>query len=203
MKYETIWNAVDNLARSLKLTTSGLAKKAGLDSTTFNKCKRIRPDGKLRWPSLDSINKVLEYCNISFDEFYKYGEGEKCVPTIPFASLSRNFSPQSDENAPDTSDWENIPFPLGANNTYALEIDTTDYEPVYKQNTLILLLKNSEIRKGDKIGVFLKSGEIMLAEFVRRKPDCIVIQSLKNVWLETSVNIADIAYVNRICWISQ
>ena len=66
MKYETVWCAVDNLAKSLGLSPSGLAKKSGLDATTFNKSKRKRPDGKNRWPSLDSLNKVLEFCNLSF-----------------------------------------------------------------------------------------------------------------------------------------
>lgn len=66
MKYEQIWSAVDKLARINGLSPSGLAKKAGLDATTFNKSKRIRPDGKQRWPSLDSINKILEVCNIGF-----------------------------------------------------------------------------------------------------------------------------------------
>lgn len=52
MKYEQVWDAVDKLARAHGLSPSGLAKKAGLDATTFNKSKRIRPDGKkdgLRW----------------------------------------------------------------------------------------------------------------------------------------------------------
>lgn len=46
MKYEQVWDAVDKLARAHGLSPSGLAKKAGLDATTFNKSKRIRPDGK-------------------------------------------------------------------------------------------------------------------------------------------------------------
>ena len=79
MKYETIWNSVDKLARSKGLSPSGLAKLAGLDATTFNKSKRIRPDGKKRWPSLDSVNKLLEVCNISFEQFYNLGCDEEVV----------------------------------------------------------------------------------------------------------------------------
>ena len=66
MKYENVWDAVDKLAQKHGLSPSGLAKLAGLDATTFNKSKRIRPDGKKRWPSLDSINRLLEIFNISF-----------------------------------------------------------------------------------------------------------------------------------------
>ena len=39
MKYEQVWDAVDKLARAHGLSPSGLAKKAGLDATTFNKSK--------------------------------------------------------------------------------------------------------------------------------------------------------------------
>ena len=51
MKYEQVWEAVDKLAKINGLSPSGLAKKAGLDATTFNKSKRTRPDGKKRWHS--------------------------------------------------------------------------------------------------------------------------------------------------------
>ena len=207
MKYETIWSAVDNLAKALSMTPSGLAKKSGLDSTTFNRSKRIRPDGKKRWPSLDSINKVLEYCNISFEEFYNYGDnydGHSNIQTIPFARLSNNVIPSyQEDNAPDTTNWESIAFPIGTNSAYALEIDTVEYEPVYKKGSTVLLLKNSEIRHGDRIAVFFNDGSKVLAEFMHRKPQTIELLSLKKSENEISVKIDDIAYINRIVWVSQ
>ena len=151
MKYETVWCAVDNLAKSLGLSPSGLAKKSGLDATTFNKSKRKRPDGKNRWPSLDSLNKVLEFCNLSFEEFYKYGES---VPTnnnlnaIPYLKISAIAQAECcKDKTLDTSNWEMFCFPDGSHNLYALEIDTTKYAPLYKSGTLIVLTKNSEIRR--------------------------------------------------------
>ena len=207
MKYETIWSAVDNLAKALSMTPSGLAKKSGLDSTTFNRSKRIRPDGKKRWPSLDSINKVLEYCNISFEEFYNYGDnydGHSNIQTIPFARLSNNVIPSyQEDNAPDTTNWESIAFTIRTNSAYALEIDTNEYEPVYKKGSTVLLLKNSEIRHGDRIAVFFNDGSKVLAEFMHRKPQTIELLSLKKSENEISVKIDDIAYINRIVWVSQ
>ena len=207
MKYETIWSAVDNLAKSLNMTASGLAKKSGLDSTTFNRSKRLRPDGKKRWPSLDSINKVLEYCNISFEEFYNYGDnydGHSNIQTIPFDRLSNNSTPSyQEENAPDTTNWESIAFPIGTNSAYALEIDTNEYEPTYKKGATILLLKNSEIRHGDRIAVFFHNGTKVLAEFLHRKAQTIELLSLKDSATGISVKIDDIAYINRIVWVSQ
>ena len=43
LTHNQIWTAIDRLAARAKLTPSGLAKKAGLDPTTFNKSKRITP----------------------------------------------------------------------------------------------------------------------------------------------------------------
>src|SRR5277367_6296858 len=60
LRHGDIWRALDRLASASGLTTSGLARRAGLDPTTFNKSKRITRDGKLRWPSTESLAKVLE-----------------------------------------------------------------------------------------------------------------------------------------------
>lgn len=57
--HEEIWKAIDLLAQRHGYSASGLAKKAGLDPTTFNKSKRVSADGKPRWPSTESISKLL------------------------------------------------------------------------------------------------------------------------------------------------
>ena len=58
--HKDIWKAIDKLAEGAGYSPSGLARQAGLDPTTFNKSKRISPDGKPRWPSTESIAKVLD-----------------------------------------------------------------------------------------------------------------------------------------------
>lgn len=99
MQYEQVWNAVDKLASSQGLSPSGRQKNPELDATTFNKSKRIRPDGKKRWPSLDSINKILEVSGITFEQFYNLAEGESAVkftPSIPFIKFTQlNKQPQN------------------------------------------------------------------------------------------------------------
>jgi phage repressor protein C with HTH and peptisase S24 domain len=54
-----LWGALDRLAERAGLSPSGLARRAGLDPTTFNKSKRITPDGRERWPSTESLAKAL------------------------------------------------------------------------------------------------------------------------------------------------
>ena len=69
LTHNQIWTAIDRLAARAKLTPSGLAKKAGLDPTTFNKSKRVTPEGRPRWPSTESVAKALQATNTKFDIF--------------------------------------------------------------------------------------------------------------------------------------
>jgi phage repressor protein C with HTH and peptisase S24 domain len=54
-----IWSAIESLAADHGLSPSGLARRAGLDATSFNRSKRINADGRERWPSTESIAKIL------------------------------------------------------------------------------------------------------------------------------------------------
>ena len=69
LTHPQIWRAIDALAARHGTSPSGLARLAGLDPTTFNKSKRGAADGKLRWPSTESLSKVLGATGASLDEF--------------------------------------------------------------------------------------------------------------------------------------
>ncbi|MCB9963734.1 MAG: helix-turn-helix transcriptional regulator [Rhodospirillales bacterium] len=75
-----LWSAIDQLAQVNGYSASGLAKKAGLDPTSFNRSKRKGADGKLRWPSTESLSKVLAATNSTMAEFITL-MGEKAVTT--------------------------------------------------------------------------------------------------------------------------
>ncbi len=67
--HKDIWLGIDRLATSMGYSPSGLAKKAGLDPTAFNKSKRVSPDGKPRWPSTESIAKILAVTDMTMSDF--------------------------------------------------------------------------------------------------------------------------------------
>ncbi len=67
--HSQIWSGLDQLAKSKGYSPSGLAKHAGLDPTSFNKSKRISPDGKPRWPSTESLAKVLAVTKSTMSDF--------------------------------------------------------------------------------------------------------------------------------------
>ena len=65
LTHRLIWDAIDRLAERNGLSASGLAKRAGLDPTTFNRSKRIGKNGKLRWPTTESLAKILQATGMS------------------------------------------------------------------------------------------------------------------------------------------
>jgi phage repressor protein C with HTH and peptisase S24 domain len=69
LSHRQIWSAIDALAARYSMSVSGLARRAGLDPTTFNKSKRAAGDGRLRWPNTESISKILEATGCSIEEF--------------------------------------------------------------------------------------------------------------------------------------
>ena len=199
MQYEQVWDAVDKLAR--------LAKKAGLDATTFNKSKRVRPDGKKRWPSLDSINKIINACNISFEQFYSLIDEElqpeslNSVPYIKFSELENGINILNDE--PQTDSWTRKNFPATTAGLYGIELDVDDYVPLYRKNSTIIAAKNAEICKGDRMVVFCKNNDILIKEFAHRTATTLVLSDIMDSRKTTEVNITDIALVSRIYWVSQ
>jgi phage repressor protein C with HTH and peptisase S24 domain len=69
LSHPRVWAAIDRLAERYGFSASGLAKKAGLDPTSFNRSKRLGPDGRPRWPSTESIAKILHVTGASVEEY--------------------------------------------------------------------------------------------------------------------------------------
>lgn len=72
MTHADVWFAIDSFAKDRNISCSGLAKRSGLDATTFNKSKRWSKYGQPRWPSTNSIAKILESTGASLYDFIKY-----------------------------------------------------------------------------------------------------------------------------------
>ena len=89
MKHEDIWRALDTLAAENGLSASGLARRAGLDATTFNPSKRRMPDGRARWPSTESISKVLDATGASLEAFTALVSGARALSSAS-ASAARS-----------------------------------------------------------------------------------------------------------------
>ena len=203
-----IWRALDNLTASRGLSASALAKRAGLDPTTFNKSKRVTRDGKLRWPSTESVSKVLTAVNATTVEFVTYlgsaePERRRRVPVIGYAMAGKDGY-FDDAGYPAGSGWEEVAFPdLEDPHCYALEITGDSMAPVYRDGDIIIVSPHGPLRRGDRVVAKTKSGEVMAKELVRQTPRQLELISLNPAHGERIIPGNELAWVHRIVWASQ
>ena len=127
LTHAQIWAAIDRLAARAGLSASGLAKRAGLDPTTFNKSKRITRQGRERWPSTESVAKSLAAAGVSLDEFVALitDRAEAATRKLPLIELVQASAGGAFDAAglPAGTGWDEIPFPIIPDaHAYALRI---------------------------------------------------------------------------------
>ena len=209
LRHSDVWRAIDRLAQEHGMSASGLARRSGLDPTTFNKSKRITREGKLRWPSTESISKVLTATNAGLDEFVSYiAEGEgggvyRNIPLIGFAQAGASGY-FDDAGYPVGAGWDEIPFPgFGDPNAYAVEINGDSMEPVFRDGDIVIVSPEASIRRGDRVVVKTHDGEIMAKELRRRTAKKIELSSLNRNHDDRVLETADVEWVARVVWASQ
>ena len=209
LKHADVWRAVDRLAKEYGYSASGLARRAGLDPTTFNKSKRITREGKLRWPSTESVAKILTATGASLGEFVSYiNEGEgggvyRNIPLVGQAQAGKNGY-FDDAGYPTGAGWDEIPFPgLGDPHAYALEINGDSMEPVYRDGDIIIVAPQANIRRGDRVVVKTKGGEVMVKQLRRRSARAIEVLSLNPTHDDRTLLVEDVEWVARVVWASQ
>ena len=208
LTHSQIWNALDRLAARNKLTASGLAKKAGLDPTTFNKSKRITPEGRQRWPSTESVAKALAATSTKVDTFVTLiTDGVKpaisTVPMIGFAQAG-DGGHFDDSGFPVGKGWDEVELPhVTDEQAYALKISGESMKPTYRPGDTIIVSPSSPIRKGDRIVVKTRDGEVMVKELRRRTTKTIELKSLNAEHRDRTLPMSDVLWVARIVWASQ
>jgi phage repressor protein C with HTH and peptisase S24 domain len=208
LTHNQIWTALDRLAARAKLTPSGLAKKAGLDPTTFNKSKRITPEGRPRWPSTESVAKSLQATNTKIDTFVSLiTDGAKStmqnVPLIGFAQAGAGGF-FDDGGFPVGKGWDEIAFPaVSDEHAYALEISGDSMKPAYRDGDVIIVSPTATVRKGDRVVVKTHDGEVMVKELKRKTAKSIELKSLNAEHRDRTLPMSDVVWVARIVWASQ
>lgn len=204
-----IWAALDRLAALGGLSPSGLAKKSGLDPTTFNKSKRTTGDGRTRWPSTESVAKALAATGTSIDTFVHLMEASGAsaikgtVPLTGFTQAAKDGHFDS-SGFPTGDGWEEIAFPsVNDEHTYALEISGRSMEPAYHDGTLIIVSPAGAIRRGDRVVIKTRSGKLMIRELKRRTAKTFELRSFNSDSDGDTLPVRDVLWIARIVWASQ
>lgn len=207
MQHGQIWRALDALAARKGLSSSGLARAAGLDPTTFNKSKRQTPDGRPRWPSSESIARALDATESSFDEFAALlagspGGAGRAVPIVGMARAGADGF--FDESGFPVGADETVRFPgLSEDRVYALEIAGDSMEPVYRAGDIVIAQPGAAVRRGDRVVVRTSAGEVMAKLLGRRNEQSIELISLNPAYPARTLPSVEIDWIARIVWASQ
>ena len=219
MRHDDIWRAIDALAAENGLSASGLARRAGLDATAFNPSKRIGGDGRARWPSTESVAKVLSATGTGLEAFASLVTGvpvpsrasgraaqpspARRVPLIGFAQAGGDGF-FGDGGYPVGGGWDEISLPeVGDQNAYALEISGESMEPVFRDGDIVIVSPAAPVRRGDRVVVRSAQGEVMAKQLKRQSAKRIDLLSLNPAHPDRSFDLAEITWMHRIVWASQ
>ena len=209
LSHPRLWSAIDELARRNSLSVSGLAKAAGLDPTSFNKSKRVTAEGRPRWPSTESLARVLDATGASLDEFFLLVDVQgdaaraRAVPLIGFAQAGTGGY-FDDAGFPVGGGWDEVSLPgVKDENAYALEVAGDSMAPVYRNGDVVVVSPAAQIRKGDRVVVKTVAGEVMAKVLARRSEKRVELQSLNPAFEPRVLKPEEILWMARIIWASQ
>lgn len=218
LSHDTIWAAIDRLAERHQLTPSGLARRAGLDPTSFNKSKRTGPDGRMRWPSTESISKVLEATSTGIDQFMGLIQPEATtlangtftpqsgsIPLLGFAQAGAGGF-FDDGGFPAGQGWDVVEFPASPGRkagVYALEVQGDSMKPLYRDGDVLIVEPGAQVRRGDRVVVKTREGEVMAKVLARQSAKTIELISLNPEHPNRTLDMADVEWIARIIWASQ
>jgi phage repressor protein C with HTH and peptisase S24 domain len=218
-QHESVWGAIDALAARHGLSPSGLAKKAGLDPTAFNPSKRHGGDGRPRWPSTESIAKILAATGESLEGFV--GLARRQTRPAPKASLDTplerlrplpllGFTQAGagdffdDDGFPAGQGWDVVTLPgLPDEDAYALKVSGDSMLPLYRDGDVIIVSPAAQVRRGDRVVVRTRDGEVMAKVLKRRTQQEMELGSLNPAHPDRLVPVAEIEWTARIIWASQ
>lgn len=211
LSHGAIWDGIDALARRHGHSVSALAKLAGLDATAFNVSKRVSKDGRERWPSTESIAKILDVTGETMDSFLSGGtflhmEAIAPLRTVPLLGLAQAGTGGFFDSAgfPAGQGWDEIALPSpGDSGIYALEVQGDSMEPLYRVGDRIVVSPTEQVRRGDRVVVKTRDGEVMAKILHRQTAKQIELHSINPAYEPRILDLKDVEWVARIIWASQ
>ena len=208
LSHDKVWEAIDALAARHGLTPSGLARRSNLDPTTFNKSKRHSADGRKRWPSTESLSKVIEATGSSVDDFLsllsdRANARSHAIPLIGLAQAGAGGY-FDDAGFPEGEGWDEVEFPQGAGEgTFALEVSGDSMVPLYRDGDILLVSRSEQVRRGDRVVVRTREGEVMAKVLQRHTPKTIELKSINPAHEDRVFTAEEVDWIARIVWASQ
>ena len=225
LQHGDVWRGIDRLAAKHGLSASGLARRAGLDPTAFNPSKRITREGRPRWPSTESVAKILAVTGESFSSFVQLtgatgsgGSGyddaigtgrlaaRPAARALPIIALERLGEGDcfSTDGQPKGEIWGRMSFgTVNDRGAFAIEISGRDLDPIYRDGDVVVVSPSAEIRRGDRVVVQSGDGSVRIRRVGRQDADGVLLEPVASSGPGEYVAAAQTRWIARILWASQ
>lgn len=188
LKHDRLWAAIDAMASRHGLTPSGLARRAGLDATALNKSKRFTGDGRPRWPSTESIAKILAATESGLDELVRLMLEDGTAPT-GFGEEGREIGHAAAE---------------GRDGAETVVVADADMTPIFRIGDLLIVSTAAPIAHSDRIVLRIGDGPPIARTLVGRTAKNLTIAPLDGrADAAETIALAQVAWMARIMWVRQ
>ena len=210
LTHKQVWDGIDNLAKKNALSASALAKRAGLDPTTFNKSKRTTKQGKARWPSTESLSKILDATSTPMQEFVELmtdAGGPRRPPQrlrcVSLTQIEQGVGLDA-SGFPAAGKFDEVDYPgVEDAHAYLVELDRDVAPPLFRSGDQLVVAPSSGIRRGDRVIGRLRENAFVLGVLSRRTAQRAVVQDLVPPFQERAIPTEELAWLARIVWLSQ
>lgn len=209
LSHARLWSALDALARREGLSASGLARRAGLDATAFNPSKRFGPGQppRPRWPSTESLNRILEATDVTLAEFAALADdAAPRVATAPLIGMAQAGQDGffDDAGLPTGEGWDQTDLPAPTDSLFRLRITGDSMAPLYRDGDRVLVDRDrADARRGDRVVVRTVSGETLAKEVGNLTLKAVTLVSINPDYPPRTLPRAEIDWMSRILWVSQ
>jgi phage repressor protein C with HTH and peptisase S24 domain len=214
LAHQEVWSAIDALAERNGLSPSGLARRAGLDPTTFNKSKRFAPDGRPRWPSTESIAKILSATDTSVQDFFgATGDAGRARPSgglaVPLlgeahAGFEAPAAASADPQPMAPHPARVIAFPDTRHEPlYALSVVGDSMQPLYRDGDILFVSPNADTAPGDRVVVKLRNSQLAVKILRGGTGDQIRFHAVNPDHQDASVTHDSVEWMAKIVYATQ
>ncbi len=209
LSHAQLWKAIDGLARHEGISVSALAKRAGLDATSFNPSKRFGPGDppRPRWPSTESLTRILTVTGLSLGEFAALARDAAERPmTVPMLGMAQAGQDGffDDAGLPVGDGWEQTDLPRPKDSLLSLSIVGDSMAPLYREGDRVIVDREAtNVRKGDRVVVRTTGGETLAKEVAGLTAQAVELASVNPAYPTRNLGRSEIVWMGRILWVSQ
>ena len=219
LSHDMVWSAIDRLASLLELSPSGLARLAGLDPTSFNRSKRFKADGRPRWPSTESIAKVLDVSGTSPAAFFEpslsaspQGDPERSWSELDVLNRTPNLNwpvIESDQLLEQSVDvgkseiWQNrLPHHAMTQSIFVVRVKGDAFMPVCRDGSQLLLANDPDFLVGDRVLLRCLSNGLILGDVHAVRTRSLSLSLPSGDGIVKTFTLSSVAWVAKIVWTS-